>query len=373
MISAPSLGLKNASVIDKLKFVGQKSIQMSPRYLIFLILAVALSGVTQHAQAQSPCAAAIAQRTVCDSANNRALALMNAGNFEAFAVVQDVRTGALIAFAASQPAQLSITTPVLPLSVAKVFLAASWWDNHQPDIKFEVVRPKAIERVSVHEMIVGGSDSAGRQAAIALRKAVGSQTVMADLQRYGLGVDGTSAFWKDLSPRVRATLSPTESSLLLTPQMSDAEWADNLSIGEANMTVNGIHISRFLQAIGNGGLMLPQVAPEIAQRETKQIKAVRIMQPATARRLQLAMRDAVQRGSATSIAKSLNDVGWTMGGKTGTGPGTIGPQSDGWFAGLAFDQKGKARYTVATYVRRGGRGGGNAAMISAQLIRYIVK
>ena len=97
------------------------------------------------------------------------------------------------------------------------------------------------------------------------------------------------------------------------------------------------------------------------------------MEANTARRLQSAMRAAVQRGSATSIAKALDDVGWKMGGKTGTGPGTIGPEADGWFAGLAFDRQGKAQYTVATFVRRGGRGGGNAAIISAKVIRFLVE
>jgi cell division protein FtsI/penicillin-binding protein 2 len=50
-----------------------------------------------------------------------------------------------------------------------------------------------------------------------------------------------------------------------------------------------------------------------------------------------------------------------------------GPPYDGWFAGLVFDPEGKARFTVATYVRRGGKGGENAAIISAQLARYLIE
>lgn len=49
------------------------------------------------------------------------------------------------------------------------------------------------------------------------------------------------------------------------------------------------------------------------------------------------------------------------------------PAYDGWFAGLVFDPQGKARFTVATYVRHGGRGGENAAIISAQLARYLIE
>jgi hypothetical protein len=49
-----------------------------------------------------------------------------------------------------------------------------------------------------------------------------------------------------------------------------------------------------------------------------------------------------------------------------------GSQLDGWFAGLIFDSQGEARFTVATFVRHGGTGGGNAAKISAELARYII-
>src|SRR5204863_6858526 len=100
----------------------------------------------------------------------------------------------------------------------------------------------------------------------------------------------------------------------------------------------------------------------------------RIMRASTARRLQAAMRDAVQRGTASGIAKALVDTGWQIGGKTGSGTALLpkGPQIDGWFAGLLFDPQGQARFTVATFVRSGGYGAGKAAQISAALARYII-
>jgi cell division protein FtsI/penicillin-binding protein 2 len=87
------------------------------------------------------------------------------------------------------------------------------------------------------------------------------------------------------------------------------------------------------------------------------------------------MLDAVRRGTAKSIAASLEGTGWQVGGKTGTGPGPapIGPESDGWFAGLIFDPRGRARFTVATFVRHGGTGGGNAAKVSAELARHVIE
>ena len=86
------------------------------------------------------------------------------------------------------------------------------------------------------------------------------------------------------------------------------------------------------------------------------------------------MRDTVQRGTAKSIARALENTGWQIGGKTGSGTALLpkGSQVDGWFAGLVFDPQGKARFTVATFVRSGGYGGGSAARISSELARYII-
>jgi hypothetical protein len=36
------------------------------------------------------------------------------------------------------------------------------------------------------------------------------------------------------------------------------------------------------------------------------------------------------------------------------------------------DSQGKPRFTLATYVRHGGLGGENAAIISAQLARFVI-
>ena len=148
------------------------------------------------------------------------------------------------------------------------------------------------------------------------------------------------------------------------------------------MAVTGLHVSRFLQAVGNNGLMLSPVAREELpttsgkdvhrSRQRSVGKPTRVMERGTALRLQSAMRDAVRRGTAKSIAKSVEGTGWQIGGKTGTGPGLISPQSDGWFAGLIFDPRGEARFTITTFVRHGGRGGGNAARISAELARYLI-
>jgi hypothetical protein len=303
-------------------------------------------------------------RSVCKPANDRALQIINAANLEAFTIVQDVRTGALIAFAASQPSQLDVTTQVLPLSVVKLFLAASWWD-HRPG-------ESTVAGNSVHEMLVGGSDNAGRVIALALRRSLGTTSVLKDFQRYGFGVN--EPFWGEVAPEWGTRLNPSAATLSLNDKTNDTDWANTLSIGETNMMVTGLHISRFLQAIGNDGMMLRPAARSGPAATSNQITngRRRVMSATTARRLQAAMKDAVQRGSGREVAIALQLTGWQIGGKTGTGPNQIGPQSDGWFAGLIFDPKGKARFTVATFVRHGGRGGGNAARISAQLALFLI-
>jgi cell division protein FtsI/penicillin-binding protein 2 len=97
------------------------------------------------------------------------------------------------------------------------------------------------------------------------------------------------------------------------------------------------------------------------------------MAEATANQLISAMLDTVMRGTASGISGALKGTGWSIGGKTGTGGVAEAPfeGQDGWFAGLIFDHGLKARFTVATFVRHGGAGGGNAAEISVEVARFL--
>lgn len=317
---------------------------------------------------------------------------MRARRVEAITVAQEVGTGALVVFAASEPSDLDVTTPVNPLSLSKVLLCASWWDNGQPDSSFDSTKPNernsvSRPRVSVHEIIVTGSDFGGKQMAIALRKSVGTKTVLEDFKRYVFGPRAISSpddtFWDEIATGWKTRLVPSRAYVSLSDETSDKEWADALSIGEMDMQVTAFHVSRFLQAIGNDGVMLPPVAREeqfappnltSPAPRGKYGTSIRVMQQSTARRLQAAMRDCVERGTAKRISKTLENTGWEIGGKTGSGTALLpkGSQIDGWFAGLIFDHENKARFTVATFVKSGGYGGVNAAMISAQLARWLI-
>jgi cell division protein FtsI/penicillin-binding protein 2 len=358
----------------------------------FLTLAQALAATpdaTANA-ADSPCARAVAQGAVCEAANKHAIELMNARGLEAATAVFDVQTGALIAFAATpgpdaarkDAEPLKVTTPILPLSLTKLFLAASWWDRALPDRSFDCTRsatPDKREPMTIPDMIVIGCDLPAKQMAVALRKEVGAERVLDDLERFGFGPKPKSsrdeAFWTEVAPEWRETLAPSAAYTLLKAKTSDSDWADTLSLGETNFVVTILHLSRFLQAVGNNGVLFTPVARKETDSPVSKPapQPRRIMKENTAVRLQTAMRDVVQRGSAQAIAHTLDGTGWQIGGKTGTGPGLIGPQSDGWFAGLVFDPQVRGRFTVVTFVRHGGRGGENAAIISAQLARYLIE
>jgi cell division protein FtsI/penicillin-binding protein 2 len=334
----------------------------------------------------------MAQGVVCEAANKRTIELMKARGLEAATLVLDVQSGALVAFGAapgsSAPGKgvepLTLTSPVLPLSLAKLFLVASWWDRGQPDSSFDCIRssaPDKPERMTIRDMIVSGCDLPAKEMAVALRKKIGAEEVLADLERFGFGPRSKSSrddsFWAELAPEWRDTLVPAASYTRLSAKTNDKEWADAFSLGETDFVVTMLHVSRFLQAVGNNGMLVPQVARKEADKPVANATANshRIMQENTAIWLQSAMRDVVQHGSAQAIAHALDGTGWQIGGKTGTGPGlgSAGPLYDGWFAGLVFDPEGKARFTVATYVRHRGPGGENAAMISAQLARSLIE
>lgn len=332
----------------------------------------------------SPCAEALSQHAVCDAANFRATEIMKARKLEAATVVQDVKTGALVLFAATEPAKLDVTNAVLPLSVSKLLLAASWWDHQEIITNREQSRVRGgngAEKISVHEMLVTGRDQPGRQLAVALRKSIGTKRVLKDLRHFGFAGPSRSSrdesFWTEIAPEWRDRLAPAPVYASLE-KLNDADWAEALSLGEANIVVTILHVSRFLQSIGNDGWMFSPVArseqhSDKSSRISRRLPSDgrRIMSEQTARRLQSAMRDAVQRGTAKGIAAALRDTDWQMGGKTGSGPANARPP-DGWFAGLVFDPQGKARFTVATFVRRGGPGGTNAAQVSAELAKYLI-
>jgi Penicillin binding protein transpeptidase domain len=339
----------------------------------------------------SPCSLALSAGVICNAANEEALRLLQVRRFAGAIVVQDVHSGALVAYASSpaiearvgteiRSSALGVTSPISPLSVSKVLLAASWWDHESEAVLSKACKSKAcMSDAEVHEMLVSGSDGEGKRLALDLRQSVGAQKVFADLKDYGFPpaipkpphADGD--FWGAIEPSLRDVLTPASAFVSIPGDAADADWASAFSIGETGFTVTLLHISRFLQAVGNGGKMiLPNAWIQAGTRQeaggaTSQAGlGKQVMQGSTAERLQSAMLDNVQRGTATRIRSRLGDK-WKIGGKTGTDS-----ESDGVFAGLVFDSNGVPRYSFVTYIKGGGKGGGVAAEVSAELIIFIL-
>lgn len=186
-----------------------------------------------HDGSAGPCAESLSKGVVCETANERALQIMSVVKLDAITVVQDVKTGSLIAVAASNPAKLDVMMQVLPLSTVKLMVAASWWDHGQPDDPQFADAPK----MSVAEMIVSGNDNAGRRIASALRETMGTETVLRDLERYGFQTSASSrtpkkdeTFWAELAPKWRERLTPGMAYHSLGVDTTTRDWEDVLSL-----------------------------------------------------------------------------------------------------------------------------------------------
>ncbi|HKD11479.1 MAG TPA: penicillin-binding transpeptidase domain-containing protein [Thermoanaerobaculia bacterium] len=241
----------------------------------------------------------LAQAATRSDIEGRVLRLLEDSQARGAVVVLDVRTGAMIASVGSGR---DPSAPVLPLSLIKLYAAALWWDHGMGDGSFA---HSGHGRVTVHELLVQGWDRPGAEMAIRIRRRMGATRALAELERLGLG-------------RFPGALE--------LGGASDVEWGETLSIGERRVLVTLPEVSRFLRAIGLGG--------------------VGLLKTETAGRLQRAMREAVSRGSSRGADSSLAGTRWQLGGKTGTGPAEAAPNFDGCFAGLLFDGS-RPRYTVA--------------------------
>jgi beta-lactamase class A len=250
-----------------------------------------------------------------------------------FIHVRDVSSGRVLAHvtsAESNPGNgFGIDSPVLPLSVFKVYLAAVWLEHGFGSTKVDCA-PSAnrqVRHMLIDDVLISGCDSAAGEMAVILRQKVGASGVLRDLHRYGI------------------------ENLTLKPDASDSEWRRVLSLGEDQVKTTPRQLSAFMLAIGQGG--------------------GKLLSAATAERLTAALEAVVQDGTATSIKSALNNTGWHIGGKTGTGPGECGERCDGWFASLLRDPR-HARYVILVFIQGRGLGGGLAARTAASTAQFLV-
>lgn len=176
-----------------------------------------------------------------------------------------------------------------------------------------------------------------------------------------------SAFWATASADWRRRMSPAHAVFRLPSTADDGAWAA-LSVGD-EVELTPLHVARFLQAIGNDGIMhTPTVEHAFVDRARA---GERVMSAATARRLRDAMRLVVREGTARSASHVLGDARWTLGGKTGSVKSSASGASAGWFAGLLFDEGAAPRYAIVVYLHGGRAGSGDAARVAADLTRLM--
>lgn len=248
-------------------------------------------------------------------------------NAVGFVHVRDVKTGRVLVHENTAP-DLAMHSSVAPLSVIKVYLAASWLEHgfgdYAVDCDGSASRP--VRHMRVEDVLMSSCDSAGKRMAILLRRRIGAAAVLSDLRRYGI---------RDLT---------------LRPDASDDEWGRVLSLGEQQVPATPAQISGFFAAIATGG--------------------GKLLSAHTAERLESGLEATVERGTATAIKDSLAGTGWKIGGRTGTGPGECGDHCDGWFASLVSDRR-RGRYVVLAFIRARGLGSGVAAHTAAAVAEYL--
>jgi cell division protein FtsI/penicillin-binding protein 2 len=267
-----------------------------------------------------------------------------------------------------------------PGSVWKLVLANLWWDQGMgddgvrctPEIRVggQTIRTARVPRAradGVHEMLVVSCNTSAVRMALGLRDRLGPAGLARELARIGFPVAAPGAaeggrddaFWAGAA---RPGASPRRPDVALGDGDA-AGWAA-LGLGDRTVRVTPLHLSRYVQSIGNGGVMLaPTLDPSVAAAPAD---GRRVMTAETAARLRSAMLDVVRRGTAVGAARALAGNAWSLGGKTGT-LSRPGRREDGWFAGLAFDASGAPRYSVVVFLPGAGVGGGEPARLAADL------
>lgn len=330
--------------------------------------------------------------TLCTGATATAWDLLERSDHDGAVVVQDVRTGALVAYASTggpDDPPLGLQEYVAPGSTWKLAIATLWWENGLPDQEMgcpsEIrVSPRSlihnsggfsIARVNAPaEMLVYSCNTTAVEMALILRERLGEAKFQEAFRRFGVipYAEGEAPagqdldFWRTDSDAWRRRMSPPPARVRLTTGTSRDEWAQ-LAIGQGPIDVTPAHISRFVQAIGNGGVMVDPVIEQTM--ETPMPEGRRVMSEQTAARLLAAMKGVVERGTARSTQPVLAGLDWGLAGKTGTAQ-VAGAADNGWFAGLILDADGQPRYTVVAFLEGGGPGGRQPAAIGAGMARY---
>ena len=332
------------------------------------------------------------QLTLCADVTREAYALLKRSGFNGVVAMQDVKTGAVVAYTSTgtaEQAPLGIKRYTLPGSVFKLALSALWWDSGMGDRwmacpSYVQVGNRRVRNFESHEyppievprkMLVVSCNTQAIQMAFLMRERLGEEAFADAYRRFGFvpyseqaPVQPSGEFWNTSSEGWTSRMTPPQARVLFRKKFNPFDWAQ-MAIGQGPVDVTPIAVSRFIQAIGNNGVMLAPTLEQDRLRGAPEGQAV--MKPATAAKLQRAMLQVVDSGTAVSVKPVLQNLTWDLGGKTGTADIRRGQRPDGWFAGLMHGPDGQARYTIVVYLQQAGQGGRAPAGVAAALTRFM--
>jgi beta-lactamase regulating signal transducer with metallopeptidase domain len=332
-----------------------------------------------------------AGEAICVDGGRRAVALLGRTGRTGAVIAQRISTGEVVMYAAVRdPASdRSDAMPrVGPGSVAKLALAALWWESGLADsvaaCPAETHLPSgrplrnaggyASGPVSAERMLVVSCNTAAVTMAARLIESHGTLGFARTLERMGFGAS-TSPSAEEPGPRMVAYtgVAPPAPVAAGAGRRGKSAEADDLlllaGLGMSGSTTTPLQISQFLQAVGNGGQQLPALPVE---GRNARVEPHQVVGQDAATRLQQAMLQVVGEGTAARALPQLEWSQWTLGGKTGTVPnGADDP--NGWFAGLAYGPDGRAEYTIVVLIEGGGVGGGAPAGIAAEMTRLFAR
>jgi hypothetical protein len=330
--------------------------------------------------------------TLCSGPTRQAWQLLDATGMQGAVIVQDVQTGALVAYAATgdaDQAPFGIRRYAPPGSVFKLALAAIWWENGLGDVQMPCPSEIQVGRARIRnfesgsygsiqvprEMLKYSCNTAAVQMALTARERLGADAFRDAYTRFGFVPYSSDApagreadFWNTGNPAWAERMTPPPVRIRLAENFSQHEWG-LIAIGQGPVDVTPLGVSRFVQAIGNGGVMMPPTLERERLREPPEGR--RIMQERTAMRLQEAMLAVVDSGTARSAAPRFAGTGWDLAGKTGSADVAGRPRADGWFAGIMYGPDRRPRYSVVVYLRSGAPGGRLPAGIAGEMVSYM--
>ena len=152
----------------------------------------------------------------------------------------------------------------------------------------------------------------------------------------------------------------------------------DFAIGQGAFTATPLQVAVSYAALANGGRVYePRVVDRVVDStgqlveriESPLVRRVDISEE-TRRELLNDLNSVVTDGTARAAFVDFGEGLEEVGGKTGTGQGSVGQDNHAWFVGVApIDNP---RYVVAVVIEEGGSGGKIAAPVARHILQYLM-